>query len=86
MAVLQDVGAMQKEIEALRAQLAQKNKLSAKVSEKGAISVYGLHSRFPVTLYAEQWERLFASIDMVKATIKTGDDAGLVTRRNGASK
>jgi len=31
--------------------------LSCKVSEKGAVSVYGL-GRFPVTLYAEQWERV----------------------------
>ena len=28
-----------------------------KVSEKGAVSVYGL-GRFPVTLYKEQWVRL----------------------------
>jgi hypothetical protein len=31
--------------------------LTMKVSEKGAISVYGLQ-RMPVTLYVEQWERL----------------------------
>jgi hypothetical protein len=31
--------------------------LYCKVSPKGAISVYGLQ-RMPVTLYAEQWERL----------------------------
>ncbi|NUQ64724.1 MAG: hypothetical protein HUU20_19855 [Pirellulales bacterium] len=31
--------------------------LYCKVSEKGAISVYGLQ-RMPVTLYVEQWERL----------------------------
>ncbi len=31
--------------------------ITYKVSEKGALSVYGL-GRFPVTLYAEQWERL----------------------------
>jgi hypothetical protein len=30
--------------------------LSFKVSEKGAVSVYGL-GRFPVTLYLEQWGR-----------------------------
>lgn len=36
-------------------------KLSCKVSEKGAISVYGL-GRFPVTLYSEQWERLGAFV------------------------
>jgi hypothetical protein len=31
--------------------------LTYKVSGKGALSVYGM-GRFPVTLYAEQWERL----------------------------
>lgn len=31
--------------------------LTYKVSSKGALSVYGM-GRFPVTLYAEQWERL----------------------------
>lgn len=38
---------------------AAKAKVSLKVSEKGALSVYGL-GRFPVTLYAGQWERLLA--------------------------
>ena len=32
-------------------------KITAKVSTKGAVSVYGLQ-RFPVTLYAQQWQRL----------------------------
>lgn len=32
--------------------------LTWKVSKKGAVSVYGLNSRMPVTLYAGQWERL----------------------------
>ena len=31
--------------------------ISLKVSEKGAVSVYGL-GRFPVTLYKEQWIKL----------------------------
>ena len=35
----------------------KKNGLKVKVSQKGAISVYGLQ-RFPVTLYADQWKRL----------------------------
>lgn len=30
-----------------------------KVSQKGAVSVYGM-GRFPVTLYKEQWEKLLA--------------------------
>ena len=33
--------------------------VSMKVSEKGAVSVYGLN-RFPVTLYQEQWQKLLA--------------------------
>ena len=40
--------------------------LSMKVSEKGALSVYGL-GRFPVTLYAGQWERLLANVDAIRA-------------------
>jgi hypothetical protein len=42
--------------------------LSCKVSEKGAVSVYGLQ-RMPVTLYAEQWERLLAFAEEVKSFI-----------------
>lgn len=42
--------------------------ITFKVSEKGAVSVYGL-GRFPVTLYKEQWERLLASSDQLKAFI-----------------
>jgi len=29
-----------------------------KVSEKKAVSVYGLNARFPVTLYKDQWQTL----------------------------
>jgi len=47
---------------------ASNGKLSCKVSPKGALSVYGLQ-RMPVTLYAEQWERLFAFVDEMKAFI-----------------
>lgn len=42
--------------------------LTMKVSEKGAVSVYGL-GRFPVTLYKEQWEKLLAMADGIKAFI-----------------
>jgi hypothetical protein len=37
-------------------------RLSCKVSEKGALSVYGLQ-RMPVTLYDEQWDRLLDIAD-----------------------
>ena len=35
----------------------RKGELSLKVSQKGALSLYGM-GRFPVTLYKEQWLRL----------------------------
>ncbi len=44
-------------------------KLTCKVSAKGAISVYGL-GRFPVTLYASQWDRLLAAADDIRAFAK----------------
>jgi hypothetical protein len=43
--------------------------VSFKVSEKGAVSVYGL-GRFPVTLYQEQWLKLLALADQIKAFIE----------------
>ena len=43
--------------------------ISMKVSEKGAVSVYGL-GRFPVTLYQEQWTKLLAMADQIKAFIE----------------
>jgi hypothetical protein len=46
--------------------------LSFKVSEKGALSVYGL-GRFPVTLYKGQWERLIEAIPQVKEFIKANE-------------
>jgi hypothetical protein len=45
---------------------------SLKVSEKGGVSVYGL-GRFPVTLYKEQWAKLLAMADDIKAFIKEHD-------------
>ena len=43
--------------------------VSVRVSEKGAVSVYGL-GRFPVTLYKEQWLRLLDMKDEILAFIK----------------
>jgi hypothetical protein len=42
--------------------------ISMKVSEKGAVSVYGL-GRFPVTLYQEQWVKLLSLSDEIKSFI-----------------
>jgi hypothetical protein len=47
--------------------------LSLRVSEKGALSVYGL-GRFPVTLYKEQWSRLLDMSDDIRAFIEANQD------------
>jgi hypothetical protein len=65
---------IQAEVERLRAEnealkKSGRGKLSMKVSEKGALSVYGM-GRFPVTLYKEQWLRLLAIADDIKAFIE----------------
>ena len=69
----------QAEIERLRAEneRLKKNKHAAsamKVSEKGALSVYGM-GRFPVTLYKEQWLRLLAMAEDIKAFIAANNDS-----------
>jgi hypothetical protein len=46
-----------------------------KVSEKGAVSVYGM-GRFPVTLYKEQWLKLLDMSDDIRAFI-TANEAQL---------
>jgi hypothetical protein len=46
--------------------------MSLKVSEKGALSVYGL-GRFPVTLYKEQWQKLLAMTDEIRAFLEEND-------------
>ena len=46
--------------------------LSLKVSEKGALSVYGL-GRFPVTLYKEQWVKLLGMTEEIKVFLKAND-------------
>lgn len=68
---------LQSELERLRAEnerlkKAGRGKLAMKVSEKGALSVYGM-GRFPVTLYKEQWLRLLAMADEIKAFIAAND-------------
>ena len=58
---------------------AQKPKaLSMKVSDKGALSIYGL-GRFPVTLYRGQWERLLSHKGAIEAFI-TANAALLATK------
>lgn len=72
------VGKSNDELLAIIAQMQQasQRKLTLKVSEKGAVSLYGL-GRFPVTLYGGQWERLIGEIEHIKAFLAT--NAGLLS-------
>lgn len=68
---------MQAELERLRAEnealkRPTRGQLSLKVSEKGALSVYGL-GRFPVTLYREQWEKLLGMQEDIRKFIQEND-------------
>ena len=65
------------ELERLRAENAVLKKgassgVRMKVSEKGAVSIYGM-GRFPVTLYKEQWLRILASAPQIEAFIREND-------------
>lgn len=46
-----------------------RGQVSLRVSEKGALSVYGL-GRFPVTLYREQWEKLLDMAEEIRSFIR----------------
>ncbi len=68
---------MRTELERLRAENEALKKssskgLSMRVSEKGALSVYGL-GRFPVTLYKEQWLRLLEMSEEIRSFIRQNE-------------
>jgi hypothetical protein len=68
---------MQAELERLRAENAQlktkdKSGITLKVSEKGAVSLYGM-GRFPVTLYKEQWLRILGNAPEIEAFIRDNE-------------
>jgi hypothetical protein len=70
---------MKAELERLRAEnealkKPSRGQMSLKVSEKGALSVYGL-GRFPVTLYREQWEKLLGMADSIRQFILDNDSS-----------
>ena len=58
---------LRKENEALKARTTRG--VALRVSAKGGVSVYGL-GRFPVTLYKEQWEKLLAMADDIRAFVR----------------
>jgi hypothetical protein len=60
------------ENDALKRAKPERGTLSMKVSEKGALSIYGM-GRFPVTLYKEQWLKLLGIADEIKQFIEAND-------------
>lgn len=66
------------QVEMLKAQLAEaqaenfklKNKAvgGIKITPKGCVGLYGL-GRYPIVLYAQQWESLFERVEDIKAFI-----------------
>ena len=73
----------QSELERLRAEnealkAKQTRQLRLQVSQKGAVSLYGIR-RFPITFYAEEWEIVLGMADEVQAFIK--ENEGELKRR-----
>ena len=64
-----EIERLRKENEALKKGAAG---VRMKVSEKGAVSVYGM-GRFPVTLYQEQWLRLLDMSAEIRAFIAANE-------------
>ena len=75
---------MKAELERLRNENAALKKgvstgIRMKVSEKGAVSIYGM-GRFPVTLYKEQWLKLLDMSDDIRAFIAANE--GQLTKKD----
>ena len=70
--MMAELNRLKAENESLKNSTAHVRSLSLKISEKGAVSLYGL-GRFPVTLYKEQWQKVLGAADEIKAFIKAND-------------
>lgn len=82
MARFESLAEAEARIAELEAQMTKRNTVSIKVSEKGAISVYGLQ-RFPVTLYAEQWQRLIGEVPALQSFM--AKNASILTTKDGTA-
>lgn len=74
-ALMAELAKLKAENELLKARQARQaaSRISCKVSDKGALSIYGL-GRFPVTLYLSQWKALDAAWPMVRDFVETNLD------------
>lgn len=64
-----ELARLRAENEALKAKDAKRSVLTLKVSDKGAVSLYGM-GRFPTTLYGQQWEKVLNHADTIRAFLK----------------
>ncbi len=70
---------LREEVERLRAEndalKTQKTKeLRLQVSQKGAVSLYGIR-RFPITFYADEWDIVLGMGDQIRAFIQENEGA-----------
>lgn len=82
-AISEEQAKLKAEIERLQAENKRLNEQKRSVfriavSAKGAVSVYGM-GRFPVTLYAEQWEKLLGHAGEIQTFI--GENSGKLARK-----
>lgn len=64
-----ELARLRAENEVLKQQVASGNDIRFKVSPKGCVSAYFGTGRFPVSLYAEQWNLLLENIEQLKQFI-----------------
>jgi len=79
MAILEDTAALQAEIARLtaenelmkaRAKAQATARIRLKVSDKGAVQLLGIGSKFGITLYAQTWITVLDMQDQIKAFIE----------------
>jgi hypothetical protein len=73
------IARLRKENSQLKAAQPKPRAITIKVSEKGAVSIYGLNARFPVTLYRQQLEKLLDMEAELRAFVKA-NEAKLTTK------
>lgn len=69
-----EIERLKAENQKLKTNKPERGTLTMKVSEKGALSIYGM-GRFPVTLYKEQWRKLLSIAEDIKEFIKENESA-----------
>ncbi len=68
----EEVERLRAENDALKTQKAKELRLQ--VSQKGAVSLYGIR-RFPITFYADEWDIVLGMGDQIRAFIQENEGA-----------